>query len=157
MLQIAGEVLQQRAEMPFMHHAQVNLNAVVQIHGCLRIAVSQHIRDIRQGHQRVQHLRRVVRRANEIDVADGLFVAAQAAARHNPPDFRALLSQRGDESVAYRLRARDWHSLVLAALELQLSRDVGGGLLAQTRQRFQPAVVYRRLQAGNIRNAQFKP
>ena len=75
----AGEVLQQRAPLRRVDHAQVYLHAVVQHDRRLGVAECDHVLHARVPGEALEQRAWVVRRRHEVDVADDLLAATQRA------------------------------------------------------------------------------
>ena len=78
MLLVAGEVLEERAELGVVHDAQVHLNALVQDNGGLLLTVPENAGDVGQLDEGIEDVLRVRGGTHDIDVADGLLEPAEA-------------------------------------------------------------------------------
>ena len=95
--------------------------------------------------------------ADEVDVADGFFAAADAAAGLEAADGGALLCEGGDEAVADGLGAGDGHAGGFGALELDLAGDVFGGFFAEPGEGGEAAVLGGDFQLGDGGDVKFMP
>ena len=132
-LPVAGGVREQRAEAGRLDDAQVDLHPLAQHDGGLRVAMHQHRGDVRLLDQRVEHVPRVPGGAHQVDVADRLLEAAQAARRPQRGDARAAFPQRRDQPLGRRHRTGDWDAVVLGPGRAYLPQDVVSLLPAHPR------------------------
>jgi hypothetical protein len=136
----AGEVHQRRTAACRRDHAQVDLQAVAQHHRRARLAGLQHLRHLRMAHQLAADCAAVGRGDEQVQVADGLAPAPQAAGGH-----RVLHPRRLPQEPQQRLgglRGDDELEALFAACPLV---DRGGdallGLRAKAGQRADAPVV----------------
>ena len=156
-LQVAREVLKQRAEVTVLDYSQIHLNAIAQVDRRLGVAVSQDVHDVRHGHQRIQNGPGFVGGTQHIYVANRLFHAAYATANGQLANIGAPRLEGGHHTFCDRHCAGHGHPLALGPLELQLSGDVLSRLFAQAGQSGQAAVIYRLFQVWNAGDVQLLP
>ena len=150
----AGGVREQRAEAGRLDDAQVDLHALAQHDGGLRVAVRQHRGDVGLLDQRVEHLPRVAGRAHEVDVADRLLEAAQAARGPQRRDARAAFPERRHQPLGRRHRPGDRDAVVLRARRAYLTEDVVGLLPAHPGKLGELSRLDGLLQVGDGRDAE---
>src|SRR6266851_5696393 len=150
----AGEVLQRRADALGWHDAQIDLDVGDGDDRRPRITRAEHLLDQRQRRERRHDGLGLCRGDEDVDVAGGLFPAADAARRRDRLHRRALL-KLADDFFRRGQRDRQRDALRTRVDALQLFAQCRGDFLAQAWQRGNLAAVQRRLQIGHGLNVEF--
>ncbi len=149
----AREVLQQVAVEMRRQHAQVDLQAAREPDARLRRAFREHrFRAVPCG-ERGRDALRVVRRAHDVDVADGRLLTAHAAGRREVARVRELAQVR-DRLARDRQRGAERGAPRAPLVRQHAAADVLDRLRAQPRHRAESTFVERALEVGQRRDAE---
>ena len=137
--------MERGAEARFGHDPHVDLDPAREYHAGAGGAAREHLLHLRIGREALHHRSARFCRHEDIDVADGLLHAAQAAGDHHLPDaFRA--AQMFGEGMRILRRKRELEALRLGQMRLDAPEEVLLGLLAEPCERADPALLRRLVQ-----------
>ena len=138
--------------------AEVEPEALVREHGRLRVALRKHVGDVVAARERVDQRRRVGRGRDHVEVAEGLAAAARRASLGDLHSGR-MRPQLLDEREQERKPVAEQPPRLARILRLLGERlqDLLLALGAEPRQRAQPLLLGRLLQAGDRRHAELLP
>ena len=154
MLLAAGEILQHCAHGVRLADAQVDLDARIDNHGGLGVALYQDLTNGGQGGQGRSGFGRVLRHCDEVQITDGFLPAAQRTGRGDAHQPSASVEQLGGHRGAGLGGDAQGRAVGPHPLGLDVAQDVCHGALAHARQLFEPSVGRGLLQFGDGADAQ---